>query len=353
MSKSILKLLESAVESKAFSGAAFVYGSSLGIAGRGTVGTLEWNGDDVQNDSMWDLASVSKPLCMLPLMRLLELGELCLDDTIAFFLPDYSGTDKADITLFELLTHTSGIPGQQPLYHRATTPEAMKEAVRQLPLRNPRSTHVEYSSQGFMILGDIIEAVYGARLDIVMNELLFQPLDLQETMFNPPNSLYSRIAATEDCPWRGTIVRGQVHDENCVVLEGIAGHAGLFGTTSDLSLICQMLLRGGETKNGAYLNTGTVSLMTRNHTQRLNLARTLGWQGKDRHGSPAGDLFSCRSFGHTGFTGTSMWMDPEQDMFAILLTNRVHPSRKNEGIKRIRTLFHNLVAIELSTSGKN
>jgi len=344
----IVELLERARSQKVFSGAAFAYGNSAGVISHGHVGTLTWDGGAVETDSVWDLASVSKPLVMLSLMKLLERGELCLDDTIAFFLPAYAGSDKADITLFELLTHTSGIPGQQPLYRKATTPEAMKEAVRLLPLRGPRGANVEYTSQGYMILGDIIEVAYGGRLDAAMDELAFKPLGMNETMFNPPASLISRIAATEYCPWRGAVVRGQVHDENCVVLNGIAGHAGLFGTTHDLAAVCQMLLRKGETERGAYLQPTTVSLMTQNHTPALRLARALGWQGKDRYGSPAGDLFSPASFGHTGFTGTSMWMDPENELFAVLLTNRVHPTREGDGIKRVRSLFHNAVAARMS-----
>ncbi|WHY85974.1 serine hydrolase domain-containing protein [Neobacillus novalis] len=343
----ISTLLERARAVRVFSGAVFIYGNSKGITAEGSVGTLAWDGEPVESNSLWDLASVSKPLIMLSLMKLVEQGEVSLDDPISYFLPSYLGTNKADITLFELLTHTSGIPGQQPLYKQVKTPEEMREAVRQLPLRNKIGSTVEYTSQGYMILGDIIESVTGNRLDTGMKELVFAPLGIVNTMFNPPEQYINRMAATEYCSWRNQTIRGMVHDENCVVLGGIAGHAGLFGTAKDLSIICQMMLRMGRTDNEEFLNPLTIKLMTENHTKSLNLARALGWQGKDLKGSPAGDLFSPTSYGHTGFTGTSLWMDPEKDVFAILLTNRVHPTRENEKIKRIRAIYHNLAILDM------
>jgi CubicO group peptidase (beta-lactamase class C family) len=343
----VVKLLEQARSDKSFSGAVFAYGNSHEIVAQGAIGTLAWGGQKTEIDSLWDLASVTKPLVVIALMKLFEQGELSLEDYISYFLPSYEGTDKAEITLFELLTHTSGIPGQQPLYKHAKTMEDMKVAVRQLPLRHKRGTHVEYTSQGFMIVGDIIEQVVDMRLDEAMNELVFRPLGVKNTLYNPPAMLQNRIAATENCPWRNQMVRGQVHDENCVVLGGIAGHAGLFGTTEDMSTICQMMLRMGATDQQDFLKAPTVRIMTNNYTSSLNQARAIGWQAKDQHGSPAGDLFSSFSYGHTGFTGTSIWMDPERDLFAVLLTNRVHPTRESHSIQRIRRLFHNLVVLNM------
>jgi CubicO group peptidase (beta-lactamase class C family) len=344
----IIRLLKRGRIEKAFSGAVFVYGNSREVIAKGSVGTLAWDGEPAEIDSVWDLASVTKPLIALSLMKLLEHGEVSLDDSIAYFLPHYVRTDKSHITLFDLLTHTSKIPGQQPLYKHATTPEEMREAIRRLPLRHDKGTNVEYTSQGFMILGDIMESVMGKRLDSIMHELVFNPLGITNTMFNPPKYLFNRIAATEYCRWRKQIIRGQVHDENCVVLEGIAGHAGLFGTAEDLSSICKMMLRMGATDQKNFLRTPTVELMTKNHTKSMKLARGLGWQGKDVKASPAGDFFSPVSYGHTGFTGTSIWIDPKMDVFAILLTNRVHPTRGNGAINRIRSLFHNLVVLNMS-----
>lgn len=285
---------------------------------------------------------MTKPIAVLPLMVMLEQGECSLDDVIAHFLPVYKDTDKANLTLRQLLTHTSGIPGQQPLYQTSATRQEMLAAVRNLPMRYTPGTDVEYSSQGYMILGEIIEAISGSRLDAVLKQMILEPIGLSETLFTPGRDLQHRIAATEYCKWRHKMVIGEVHDENAVVLGGIAGHAGLFSTVQDMSHLCQTMLRLGETAKGRILQAETVRLMTNNQTPSLKLARGLGWQAKDSHDSPAGDLFSMSSYGHTGFTGTSIWMDPEADLFAVLLTNRVHPARSNNAIKRIRSIFHNL-----------
>ncbi|KIL38526.1 esterase [Gordoniibacillus kamchatkensis] len=347
----IAAVLRKCREQRAFSGAAYAWGTASSVVESGTVGTLSWDGEPVQPDSLWDLASVTKPIVALAMMKLLEEGELRLDDTIAYFLPDYAGTDKAGITLHQLLTHSGGIPGQQPLYKTAATAEALMEAVKRLPLRSKPGTTVEYTSQGFMIVGAVIEAVTGLPLQRAMQETVLAPVGMSRTLFNPPADLHPRTAATEQCPWRGRLVRGEVHDENCVVLGGVAGHAGLFSDIGDLIRLCQTMLRLGDSGKGRYLQPATVMQMTRNHTSGLNLARGLGWQAKDRFGSPAGDLFSSASFGHTGFTGTSVWMDLEADVFAILLTNRVHPSRENEAMGRVRAIFHNLVVAEAQRGG--
>jgi CubicO group peptidase (beta-lactamase class C family) len=339
----IIQLLQKARDEEAFSGAAYAFGSSTSVTEQGTVGTLFWNGPAVQPDSIWDLASVTKPIAVLPLMVMLEQGECYLDDGIAHFLPGYKDTDKANLTLRQLLTHTSGIPGQQPLYQTSPTKEELLDAVKNLPLRYAPGTDVEYSSQGYMILGEIIEAIARASLDVVLKQMVLEPIGLSQTLFNPGVHLHPRIAATEYCEWRRTTVIGEVHDENAVVLGGIAGHAGLFSTAQDMTRLCQTMLLLGETAQGRFLQPETVRLMTNNQTTSLRLARGLGWQAKDSHDSPAGDLFSMSTYGHTGFTGTSIWMDPENDVFAVLLTNRVHPTRSNTAIKRIRSIFHNLV----------
>ncbi|MZQ85520.1 serine hydrolase [Paenibacillus sp. 5J-6] len=346
MSK-IVQFLQKARDKGTFSGAAYAIGNSDGITEQGTVGTLFWDGPSVKLDSMWDLASVTKPIAVLPLMVMLEQGECYLDDVIAHFLPVYKETDKANITLHQLLTHSSGIPGQQPLYRASGTREEMLAAVRNLPMRHAPGTEVEYSSQGYMILGDIIEAIAGNRLDAVLKQMVLEPIGLSETLFIPGRNLHHRIAATEYCKWRHKMVIGEVHDENAVVLGGIAGHAGLFSTVQDMSLLCQTMLRLGETSQGQFLQPETVRLMTNNQTSSLKLARGLGWQAKDSHDSPAGDLFSMSSYGHTGFTGTSIWMDPEADVYAVLLTNCVHPTRSNTAIKRTRSIFHNLALLSL------
>lgn len=349
----IQSFLQLSRDQKVFSGAVYEVGTLDQILAQGTIGTLAWDGARVTPDSLWDLASVTKVIVSLGAMRLFESGAFCLDDTIAHFLPEYVGTDKAEITIFDLLTHTSGIPGQQPMYKTISTRQGMLEGIRKLPLNSGRGTQVAYTSQGFIVLGTILEKIYAKPLDELLNHEVFQPLAMNSTLFNPGKELLERIASTEDCPWRGHIVRGQVHDENAVVLGGVCGHAGLFGCVRDLAILCKTMLAEGSFNGAQLLSPATVRLATRNHTAHLNLARGLGWQAKDLHNSPAGDLFSASAFGHTGFTGTSLWMDPQRGLYAILLTNRVHPSREGEQIRRVRSIFHNLAVLQLENGSSS
>lgn len=343
----IQSFLQSSRDQRVFSGAAYGLGTRDQVLERGTLGTLAWDGAPVTENSLWDLASITKVIVTVGAMRLFEKGAFRLDDPIAYFLPEYSGTDKADITIFDLLTHTSGIPGQQPMYKTISTRAGMLEGIRKLPLVSNRGAMVAYTSQGFIVLGIILDKIYGKPLDTLLANEVFKPLSMVSTMFNPSGDLVERIAATEDCPWRGRVVRGQVHDENAVVLGGVCGHAGLFSCINDLLILCKMMLSEGDAGGFQYLCPSTIRLFTKCHTAHLNLARGLGWQAKDLHDSPAGDLFSTLSFGHTGFTGTSIWMDPQRNLYAVLLTNRVHPSRQSEEIKRVRGIFHNLCTIAL------
>jgi CubicO group peptidase (beta-lactamase class C family) len=210
---------------------------------------------------------------------------------------------------------------------------------------NREKNDVMYSSQGMIVLGCIIEKIWRQPLDVILKEQVFEPLGMGMTMFNPPERLFGNIASTEFCPWRNRMVIGEVHDENAVVLGGVCGHAGLFSNIADLSKLCVAMLTGKTPSGRSFLSPSVIRLMTRNHTADLNLARGLGWQAKDRHNSPAGDLFSDVSYGHTGFTGTSVWIDPTRDLYAVLLTNRVHPTRENEQIVTIRRKFPNLAVI--------
>jgi CubicO group peptidase (beta-lactamase class C family) len=328
-------LLEQARAETAFSGAAWAVGTSAGVGRSGYVGTLRWDSaDPVGPDSLWDLASVTKPIVGLAVMSLVEQGALALDDPVAAHLPDYADTDKAALTVEQLLTHTSGIPGQQPLYRDHPTRESLLAAVAALPLRFPPGENVEYSSQAFMVLGLIAERAAGRPLDELVAQRVTGPAGMRETRYRPPD--HARAAATEDCPWRGRIVQGTVHDENAEVLGGVAPHAGLFSTLPDMARLGVALCRGGA----GILAESTLTEMTRPRTDHLRLRRSLAWQGRESRGSSAGDRLGANAFGHTGFTGTSLWVDRDLEVFAVLLTNRVHPSRHSTAIARIRPLFH-------------
>lgn len=318
-------LLAKARTDQVFSGAAWSVGRSTGIVDRGVLGTLAWDGAPVAEDTLWDLASVTKPIFGLAVLALVERGALALSDPTENWLPDYAGTDKARLTVEQLLTHTSGMPGRVPLYRDHPTRQALLDAVRELPLQSPPGTNVEYSSQGFMTLGLITEAAAGQKLD----QLIPKP-SRGELSFHPKDK--ERCAATEQCRWRGRLIQGTVHDENAEVLGGIAPHAGLFGTLDALEALAQALL----TNDGSILHPDTLNEMTKPRTDHLGSRRSLAWQG-----APRGDRLSQAAYGHTGFTGTSIWVDPEQDIFLVLLTNRVHPRREGPaGIARVRRAFH-------------
>ncbi|MGW2683398.1 serine hydrolase domain-containing protein [Streptomyces sp. NPDC001414] len=322
------------------SGAAWSVGDASGPLDRGWTGTRSWDGPPLDGTDMWDLASVTKPLAGLAVMALVERGTLGLDDTVGDHLPGYRGGDKAEVTVRHLLTHTSGIPGRVPLYREHPTRTALLEAVRLLPLTARQGTRVQYSSQGFIVLGLIAEAVSGEPLDALVERLVSAPLGLRDTGFAPDAARRARAVATEDCPWRGRVVVGEVHDENAVVLGAPAAHAGLFSTLEDMERIGAALAAGGR----GLLRPDTFALMTAPHTDCLGSRRALAWQGRDPVGSPAGEVFGPDSFGHTGFTGTSLWVDPAAGRYAVLLTNRVHPSRAGDAIAAERREFHDLAA---------
>lgn len=338
--------LQNCIDSKVFPGATYIYGTSKEILGHGCVGNLAIDRGPVNEDTLYDIASLTKPIVALAMMKLLEQGLVCLDDTIDYYLPEYAAFPKGKNTVYQLLTHTSVIPGQVQLYRTCHTKQEILDGILYLPPRDNHSTPVNYSSQGIIVIGEIISAIAGKPLDQVMQELVFDPLDMKNTMFIPPETLFDNIASTENCPWRGKVVIGQVHDENAVVMGGICGHAGLFSPASDIAKVGKAMLTGRCADGSLFLRHSTIDLMTKNHTSGLNLARGLGWQCRDAHNSPAGDLFSERSYGHTGFTGTSLWIDPDRDLYAVLLTNRVNPTRNGDGIVRARHIYHNLVCYE-------
>ncbi|MDN3354087.1 serine hydrolase domain-containing protein [Actinomadura sp. DC4] len=335
------EILTRARRDRTFSGAAWAYGGSAGVAASGTVGTLSWGGDPVGEDTLWDLASLTKPIAGLAVMALVESGELTLDETVAAHLPEYAGTDKASITVFELLTHTSGLPGQETLWRRHGTRDELLAALVRVPLRFAPGAAVEYNSLGFVVLGMIAERVAGVSLATLVAERVTGPAGMARTRFLLPEADRRRAAATEDCPWRGRIVQGTVHDETAEVLGDAAAHAGLFGSLDDLAALGETLCRGGAGRQGRVLGERTLAVMTEPRTGHLALRRSLAWQGRDPHHSSSGDLMSPAAYGHTGFTGTSIWVDPLLDVFVVLLTNRVHPRRDSDAITRLRPRFGN------------
>jgi CubicO group peptidase (beta-lactamase class C family) len=216
-----------------------------------------------------------------------------------------------------------------------------------LPLEEAPGRKTVYSDVGFILLGEIIERAAGQNLAAFCEAEIFQPLGMKDTRFNPPRELWNRIAPTEqDNEFRQRLIRGEVHDENAWVMGGVAGHAGLFGTAQDLARFGRRLLAGGGVNETQILKRETIAEFTRAWPAAEGPARGLGWD-KPSEPSSCGRFFSASSYGHLGFTGTSLWIDPEQDLLVILLTNRVHPTRTNEAIRQIRPEVHDAVAHEL------
>lgn len=343
--KTIREFLLECMDDGAFPGASWQVGTADGILESGCIGTLGEGLEKVEADSLYDLASVTKIIVTCALMRQFQEGLFRLDDPIGLYLPAYADHPKGIITIKELLTHTSVIPGQLQLYRHAHTRQDLLEAIRwQLP-RADSPDRVAYTSKGYIVLGEVVAAIDNSTLDEVVQRRVLTPLQMHDTCWNPPETIHSRIAATEFCPWRGKIVRGQVHDENAVVMGGIAGHAGLFSTARDVSKIAAAML--GAPIPGTeepFFHPATIELMTRNYTPGRGEHRGLGFILVGPN-APAGDLMSASSFGHTGFTGTSIWVDPEKKMYAVLLSNRIHPKRDNPKIFRVRHIFHNLAVL--------
>jgi CubicO group peptidase (beta-lactamase class C family) len=245
-------------------------------------------------------------------------------------LPAFSGGWKDSVTVRHLLTHRSGLPAGRDLWRVARTPDEARAAVLSTNLEcRPGQCYI-YSDLGADVLGFVVEAVAGESLDVFLHDKVFEPLGMTDTFFKPADSLTYRIAPTEIAPPRGYPLRGEVHDENAYALGGVAGHAGLFSTAADLSIFAQMMLNGGTYNGVRILGDTTVSLFTR----RAAGTRALGWDTADGDGG-SGKFLDSRAYGHTGYTGTSIWIDPERQTFVLLLTNRVHAARARRPAKVI------------------
>ncbi|MDR1636108.1 MAG: beta-lactamase family protein [Treponema sp.] len=340
----IERYLRDCAEEGAFPGAAWVVGNAESILEQGTTGVLGDGLGPVQPDSLYDIASLTKIIVTLALMRQLEDGLIRLEDTVDFFLPSFKNSSLGAVTLFRLLTHTAPLPGGTMLYRHAHTREDILEAIRRTGLRD--DDRVVYTCEAFILLGEIASAADGMALDDLIRLRVTSPLGMRDTCYKPPAVLLDRIAPTEDCPWRGRAVRGEVHDENAVVMGGVSGNAGIFSSAPDMTRLAAAVLDSLENPEGAFLKNPSAWMMIRNYTEGKGENRGLGWMVKGP-GSAAGDLMSSRSFGHTGFTGTSLWIDPENGLYAVLLSNRVHPRRDNAGILRTRHIFHNLAVLSL------
>ena len=311
--------------------------------------TYEKDAPRVTPDTLYDIASLTKVVVTTTLAMILhERERLDLESPVSRYVPEFQGEGKDDVLVKDLLAHSGGLLWWTDLFRKfeGKSPEEAKRGylstIYQMPLDYPPRSKMVYSDLGVLLLGEILERVTGKNLEELAKEELLDPLEMHDAMYRPPASLRSRIAPTEVDPWRGRLVHGEVHDENAFGLGGVAPHAGLFATARSLGAFAQMMLNGGAYGGRRLLKPETIELFTRRANLVTGSSRALGWDTPSQPSS-SGTHFSASSYGHTGFTGTSLWIDPERELFAILLTNRVHPTRENPKIFELRPAFHDAV----------
>jgi CubicO group peptidase (beta-lactamase class C family) len=305
----------------------------------------------VTRGTIYDLASLTKPIVTTTAaMILLQQRRFDLDAPVARYLPEFSPAAKSDpdpswrarVTVRMLLLHDSGLPAHREFYKEAKGRDAILARVLAEPLAHEPGKQTEYSDLGFILLGEIIERLTGKSLDRYAKQSIFAPLGLDSFQFNPPPKLRNEIAPTEDDKtFRRRPIWGEVHDQNASVMGGVAGHAGLFSTAGDVAAFAQMILNGGIYAHHRVVSRAIIEQFIARQTI-ANSVRTLGW---DVPADPAatGHYFSPHSFGHYGYTGTSLWIDQERGLFIILLTNRVNPTVENIKIRQVRPALHDSV----------
>lgn len=344
LTDSIGRVLKAAVNDRAFPGAYAVVGDSRGILTEYAAGRLDWKKSPRPNrHTLWDLASLTKVIgTTTALAQLVERGAVDLDSPVQRYVPEWIGPGKEVVTVRHLLTHTSGLPSFKAYDEQTHNPDSLAMLLFTTPLEQAAGVKLTYSDIGAFMMGVVAERVSGKRLDRYLDEHLFRPLKMRETMFNPPPSTWKRVAPTEFDSLRGGLVRGVVHDERAYYLGGVATHAGLFGSAHDLSRFARMLLRGGALDGARVLRAETIAQFT-TYADSMFSNRGLGWQKPERpeiayrtSSAWAGQYMTRRAFGHTGFTGTSIAVDPELDLYIILLSNRVNPTRNNPKIVEVR-----------------
>jgi beta-glucosidase-like glycosyl hydrolase/CubicO group peptidase (beta-lactamase class C family) len=347
-----VRVLKAGIEGGTAPGAVALVARRGKIVLERAVGRLSYDEDaaPVTRETLYDLASLTKVVVTTTLaMMLYERGRLDLDAPVTSYVPEFKGGEKDRVTVRDLLAHSGGLLWWTDLYKRfegkppAESRDGYLRTIYSMPLDYSPRAKMVYSDLGILLLGEILERVTGKDLKSMAREEIFEPLDMDDTMFQPDASVLSRIAPTELDPWRGRVVRGEVHDENAFGLGGVAPHAGLFSTARSLAQFAQMMINGGAGNGRRLLNPETIALFTTRANLVPGSSRALGWDTPSESSS-AGRFFSVSSYGHTGFTGTSLWIDPERELFVILLTNRVHPTRENPKITDLRPAFHDAVA---------
>ncbi|HEY8551476.1 MAG TPA: serine hydrolase domain-containing protein [Vicinamibacterales bacterium] len=344
-------VIVSAVEAKAFPCAVVEVGTTAGAVWTEAFGTLtgEPDGPAATPATIFDLASLTKVIATTTLaMRLCDEGRLALDQPVGRWCPAWCGTDRDHVTVADLLAHCAGLTAHLPLYESLQGRTEFVEAICRLALEYEPRRRAVYSDLGFILLGVILEQAGGRDLGVQFGAIA-KGWTSEPLAFSPPRSWRDRIAPTGVDRWRGRLLVGEVHDRNCWVLGGRAGHAGLFGTAAAVGRFARLVLAAIRQDDPTLASPDTVRLFAR-RTPIPGSTRALGWDTM-KPTSSCGALMSTTAIGHTGFTGTSLWIDYERDLYAVLLTNRVHPSAENQHILSVRPAFHDAVVAAWPRTG--
>lgn len=343
-------LIDEGIARSAFPGAAMAVtcrGQLVAAKGLGRF-TYERNAPQVRAETVFDLASVTKVVATTAVAMLLyERGVLGLDEPVAQALPEFvelaPGHEQAmrqTVTISMLLAHSSGLPAYEKLFLTARTRDDVLRSALSTRLVATPGTRAEYSDVGFIILGELLAKKTGATLDAFAREQIFTQLEMPLTRFNPPADDKSHIPPTEDDrEFRHRVIQGEVNDENAYVMGGVAGHAGVFARATDIAKFAGCLLRGGA----PIFRAETVKLFATRQSSPPGTSRALGWDTPSRPDSSSGKHFSDAAFGHLGFTGTSLWIDPERQLSVTLLTNRTWPNRASQLIREFRPRIHDAI----------
>jgi beta-glucosidase-like glycosyl hydrolase/CubicO group peptidase (beta-lactamase class C family) len=348
---SLRHLLNESIVDSAFPGCAISAGFQGGLVIEQGFGTYTYDprSKKVGVSSIFDLASLTKVVATTTItMILYDQGLLKLDWKVADIIPDFQGTDKEQVTIRHLLTHTSGLPGWEKFYLTLKGKETFVREICNTDLIYQPGSQYVYSDLGMILMQKIIESIAQKPLDHLVNDYITVPLGMERTFFNPDRTFLNDIVPTEFSEWQKILVRGFVHDENAYAMGGVAGHAGLFSTVQNLAVFCQMYLNRGIYNFQRIIKAETVDLFTTRQNIVEGSTRALGWDTRSGSGSMSGQYMSLKAYGHSGFTGTSLWIDPARQVFVVFLSNRVHPTRENNKIRQIRPQVHDMVMKSVS-----
>lgn len=354
----LTKFLEEAVAGEVFPGAVLGIAQGGNLIYQEAVGQISYDSDMlVDVKTVYDLASLTKVLnTTTAIMQLVEAGRINLHDYLADYFPQVK-QELAEIRLDHLLTHTSGLPATVQLWKEPADKEKVLDYLLHLEPEAEPGQKILYSDPNFLLLGFIIEKVTGSKLAQYAEENIFNPLNLRYTAFNPLDNLEeiekSDIAPTEFCQWRDKLVHGEVHDENCAFLGGASGQAGLFSNLPDLVKLVSYIFNFSSAEfDSPILSPASSRLLARSHKKINGESRGLGWDKGGQIRSSSGIYFGPRAIGHTGFTGTSIWVLPDHELSVILLSNRINGGRENQKIIQFRPRLHNLIYTLLSSKGR-